>query len=73
MVWIFQCVYCVKKTLGNDSLKPSLLTRHLERAHPEFKDKDLSFFKRKEEVLKKQRLDPSGRIFVQQCTGAGIL
>lgn len=58
------CVLC-QKTLGNDSLKPSLLTRHLERAHPEFKDKDLNFFKRKEEVLKKQRLDPSGRIFQQ--------
>ena len=58
------CVLC-QKTLGNDSLKPSLLTRHLERAHPQFKDKDLNFFKRKEEVFKKQQLDPSGRIFQQ--------
>lgn len=58
------CVLC-QKTLGNDSMKPSLLTRHLERAHPEFKDKDLDFFKRKEAVFKKQRLDPSGRFFQQ--------
>ena len=34
------CVLC-QKSLGNDSMKPSLLTRHLERAHPEFKDKEL--------------------------------
>ena len=36
------CVLC-QKSLGNDSMKPSLLTRHLERAHPEFKDKELTF------------------------------
>ena len=40
------CVLC-QKSLGNDSLKPSLLTRHLERAHPQFKDKDLDFFKQR--------------------------
>ena len=42
------------KTLGNDAMKPSLLTQHLERTHPEFKDKDLDFFKCKEAVFKKQ-------------------
>ena len=54
-----------QKTLGNDSMKPTLLTRHLERAHPEFKDKDLDFFKRRETVFKKQRMDASGRFFQQ--------
>jgi len=34
------CVLC-QKTLGNDYMKPSLFTRHLKRAHPEFKDKEL--------------------------------
>lgn len=59
-----QCVIC-HKTLGNDSMKPSLLTRHLEKVHPEFINKDLDFFKYKETVLKKQRLDSGGRIFQQ--------
>ena len=30
-----ESVLC-QKSLGNDLMKPSLLTRHLERAHPEF-------------------------------------
>ena len=50
------CVLC-QKSLENDSMKPSLLTRHLERAHPEFKDKELDFFKHRESVFKKQCLD----------------
>ena len=58
------CVLC-QKSLGNDSMKPSLLTRHLERAHPEFKDKELDFFKHKEPVFKKQCLDKSGMFFQQ--------
>ena len=41
------CALC-QKSLGNDSMKPSLLTRHLERAHLEFKDKELDFFKHRE-------------------------
>jgi len=45
-------------------MKPSLLTRHLEKAHPEFRDKDLDFFKHKETMLEKQRLDKSG-MFLQ--------
>ena len=30
---------------------------HLEKVHPDYKDKDLKFFKRKEENLKRQLLD----------------
>ena len=36
--------------------------------HPNFKEKDVSFFKRKEESLKKQRLDASGA-FLKQNNG----
>ena len=54
-----------QKSLGNDLMKPSLLTRHLEGAHPEFKDKELDFFKQRESVFKKQRLDKSGMFFHQ--------
>ena len=46
-------------------MKPSLLTRHLERAHPEFKDKELDFFKHRESVFKKQCLDKGGMFFQQ--------
>ena len=58
------CVLC-QKSLGNDSMKPSLLTRHLERAHPEFKDEELDFFKHRESVFKKQYLDKGGMFFQQ--------
>ena len=58
------CVLC-QKSLGNDSMKPSLLIRHLERAHLEFKDKELDFFKHKESVFKKQCLDKGGMFFQQ--------
>ena len=58
------CVLC-QKSLGNGSMKSSLLTRHLERAHPEFKDKELDFFKHRESVFKKQRLDKGGMFFQQ--------
>ena len=61
---ILVCVLC-QKPLGNDSMKPSLLTRHLERAHPEFKDKELDFFKHRESVFKKQCLDKGGMFFQQ--------
>ena len=67
------CVLC-QKSLGNDSMKPSLLTRHLERAHPEFKDKELDFFKHRESVFKKQCLDKVGLVFpTNQCFIKGIL
>ena len=58
------CVLC-QKSLGHDSIKPSLLTRHLERAHPKFKDKELDFFKHRESVFKKQCLDKGGMFFQQ--------
>ena len=45
------CILC-QKSVGNNSMKPSLLTRHLERAHPEFKDKELDFFKHREQCLR---------------------
>ena len=54
-----------QKSLGNDSIKPSLLIRYLERAHPEFKDKELDFFKHRESVFKKQCLDKGGMFFQQ--------
>ena len=62
------CVLC-QKSFGNDSMKPSLLTRHLERAHPEFKDKQLDFFKHRKSVFKKQCLDKGG-IFFQQTNAS---
>ena len=46
------CVLC-QKSLGNDLMKPSLLTRHLERAHPEFEEKELDFFKHRESVFRR--------------------
>ena len=58
------CVLC-QKSLGNDLMKPSLLTQHLERAHPEFKDKEFDFFKYRESVFKKQCLDKDGMFFQQ--------
>ena len=58
------CVLC-QKLLKNDWIKPSLFTRHLERAYPEFKDKELDFFKHRESVFKKQCLDKGGMFFQQ--------
>ena len=49
-----QRVLC-NKVLGQHSLRPSKLKLHLEKVHPDYKDKDLNFFKRKEENLKRQR------------------
>ena len=40
-----QCVACFK-LLSDQSMKPSLLKRHLSRCHPELVDKDVAFFKR---------------------------
>ncbi len=38
-----QCLICYK-TLGNDSLKPCKLKAHLEKCHPELKDKPTEYF-----------------------------
>ena len=54
-----QCVICLK-TLSADSMKPSLLKRHIETCHPEVKDKDASYFQRKGGGVKKVRLDTTG-------------
>ncbi|XP_029768663.1 zinc finger BED domain-containing protein 5-like [Terrapene carolina triunguis] len=45
-----QCVKC-NKILANSSLAPAKLRRHLETKHAEYKDKDISFFKRKRDSL----------------------
>ena len=54
-----QCVLC-NKVLGQHSLRPSKLKLHLEKVHPDYKDKDLNVFKRKEENLKCQCLHTRG-------------
>ena len=51
-------------------MKPSSFTRHLNRAHPQFKEKDLDFFKRRETVLNTQQLDKSGTFFQQNSAAA---
>lgn len=40
-----ECVIC-GEVLSNESMKPSLLTRHLQNKHLDFKDKNVTFFKR---------------------------
>uniref|UniRef100_UPI00358F1C07 zinc finger BED domain-containing protein 5-like n=1 Tax=Myxine glutinosa TaxID=7769 RepID=UPI00358F1C07 len=59
-----QCVLC-QKVLGNQSLRPSKLKLHLEKIHPHHQHKDVDFFKRMEENVKRQRLDQSGTLFQQ--------
>ena len=51
-----QCVvcYCV---LSNESLRPS---NHLEKKHPELKNKSEEYFKRLESSCKRQQLDVTG-------------
>ena len=48
-----QCVvcYCV---LSNESLRPSKLSNHLEKKHPELKNKSEEYFKRLESSCKRQ-------------------
>uniref|UniRef100_K7G4R7 DUF4371 domain-containing protein n=1 Tax=Pelodiscus sinensis TaxID=13735 RepID=K7G4R7_PELSI len=50
-----QCVVC-NKILSNSCLVPAKLRRHFETNHPEYKDKDISFFKQKLESLEKSKL-----------------
>ena len=57
-----QFVLC-HKVLSNDAMKPSKLKRHLHGNHLEHKEKDLSFFKRKEMSLKRQKLDADTYFF----------
>ena len=59
-----QFVLC-NKVLDQHSLRPSKLKLHLEKVHPGYKDKDLNFFKRKEDKSQapalgcKRRLSPT--------------
>ena len=46
--------------LRNESLRPSQLQNHLEKNHPGLKGKDIEYFKRLQNGLKRQRLDNSG-------------
>uniref|UniRef100_K7FH88 BED-type domain-containing protein n=1 Tax=Pelodiscus sinensis TaxID=13735 RepID=K7FH88_PELSI len=50
-----QCVVC-NKILSNSCLVPAKLRRHFETNHPEYKDKNISFFKQKLESLEKSKL-----------------
>lgn len=45
-----QCILC-HKILSNSSLVPAKLRRHLETNHPEFKDREITFFMRKLDSL----------------------
>ena len=44
-------------------MKPYQLERHFEKEHPKYKDRDISFFERKEDSVKKSRLDTNGQTF----------
>jgi len=44
-------------------MKPSILKRHFQSSHSNLETKDIEFFHRKEAALKKQRLDPGGKVF----------
>ncbi|XP_050058609.1 zinc finger BED domain-containing protein 5-like [Aphis gossypii] len=64
-----QCVLC-NKVLTIESMKPSKLKEHFEKSHSQFAEKDIAFFKRKEDALKNARMDSSGYFF--QSTEAGL-
>lgn len=53
------------KTLANESMKPSKLKLHFSKVHPEFIDKDITFFKLKENQLKRSRLDNESSVMFQ--------
>ena len=53
-----QGVICYK-VLVNDSLSPSKLSNQLLEIHPEYKNKDIAFFEKKRDVLKRSKLDSS--------------
>ena len=59
-----QCVIC-KKTLANESMKPSKLKLHFTKVHPVFVNKDIEFFKFKETQLKRSRLDNDSSVMFQ--------
>ena len=48
--------------LSDQSVKPSLLKRHLSGCHPKLVDTDAAFFKRMEIGVKRVRLHKNGQI-----------
>ena len=58
------------EVLASTYLNPSKLKRHLKRKHPRSVNRDLDFFKRKNEKLHKPRLDHKGIFF--QTSKAGL-
>ena len=66
-----QCLLCYK-VLGSESLKPSKLKQYLLSVHPNFADKDRAFFDRKQDQLKRQRLDSDGVIQQQNATAVEV-
>ena len=63
------CVICLK-VLSAESMKPFQLKRHFEKEHPTYKDRDVSFFERKADSVKKSRLDNTAQTFAN--TGAAV-
>ena len=57
------------KVLSPESMKPLKLKRHLETKHTDCKDKDVSFFERKANCVKRSRMDSIG-VFQQQNRAA---
>jgi len=55
-----QCVICFK-TFSNASMKACQLKQHLSNTHPQFTDKNRSFFKMKAFSFKKMKLDSTGQ------------
>ena len=63
-----QCVIC-QEVLSTEAMKPSKMKRHLESKHPQYRDKPVDFFKGKETVTKRARLDSTGAL-AQQTAAA---
>ena len=51
-----QCVVCYR-VLSNQSLRPSKLSNHLKKNHPELKNKSIEYFRQLESTCKHQRLE----------------
>ena len=54
-----QCVVCYR-VLSNQSLRPSKLSNHLKKNHPELKNKSTEYFRRLESTCKRQPFDKTG-------------
>ncbi|KAF2346143.1 Zinc finger BED-type, partial [Trinorchestia longiramus] len=54
-----QCVIC-HKVLTNESLKPSKLSTHLQKCHPNLQNKDHTYFQRQAVALKNIQFGSSG-------------